>query len=220
MPSDTGYMDVDALMDAVGDITQVHIPEHERAISAASRQIDLWTGRYFYQDDTATARLFRAFDRTKVCVGDFTDPGSVIVQTDDDFDGVFETTWDDEDWQAEPFVLFNDWPPATITTTTRTREFPLAGRRPPIKVTARWGWEAIPGPIEQACESLATLYYRSKDSSSGGMIGIDTNVERLSTDPIAVAMALCRDYAVYGGTLYVPPMPVEHELVLPKGRRR
>lgn len=226
MPLDTGYMDLDALMDAAGDTTQTHIPEWERAILAASRQIDLWCGRFFYLDTAPSARTYNASDRTCTCTGDFASTSGVIVKTDVDGDGVFETVWTSGQWQAQsdsvpnmPFVRFNGWPWTQITTTTRTREFPVSGRTPSIEVTATWGWGAVPVAVEQACESLATLYYRSKDSSSGGMIGID-NVERLSTDPIAVAQSLVRDYAVPGGTLHVPPMPVEHELALPKGRRR
>lgn len=213
-----GYLSVDQLQAAIGDTTLSHLDEHARAISSASRQIDMWAGRYFYQDDAPSARLLNATDRTCVCPGDFDSTTGVIVKTDDDDDGVYETTWASNQWQAQsgsvpnmPFVRFNGWPWTTISTTTRTREFPISGRRPSIQVTATWGWATVPTAIEQACEALAILYYQSKDSSAGGMIEID-NIDRLSTDPIVVARALVRDYAVPGGTLYVPPEP---PLVMP-----
>lgn len=198
------YLSRAQLQAAVGDFTQVHEPEHDRAIEAASRKIDEWTGRYFYQDAAASARVFRAKDRTCVCTGDFDVTAGVIVKTDDDMDGVFETTWTIGQWQAEPFVRWNAKPYMTISTTTRTREFPFGSRRPLVQVTAKWGWGSVPVAVEQATEYLATLFFRAKDQY-GAVIGIDTDTEKLSADPIKVAMELVREYAVEGGTLYKPP---------------
>lgn len=220
-----GYLTLDQIQDAVGDTTFGHVPEWERAITAASRQIDLWCGRYFYLDAAPSARRYNATDRTCTCTGDFDDAAGVIVKTDDDNDGVFETVWTSDQWQAQsdsvpnmPFVRFNGWPWTQITTTTRTREFSVSGRTPSVEVTATWGWGAVPIAVEQACQALATLYYQSKDSSAGGMLEID-NIDRLSTDPIVVARALLADYAVPGGTLYVPPTP-SVQMPTPKAGRR
>lgn len=206
-----GYLALSQLKNAVGDTTDKHIPEHERAINAASRQIDLWTGRFFYRDPVATPRLLNPVDRTVTYTGDFDSTTDVVVATDVDGDGVFETLWTSDQWQAEPFVRWNGWPYTQISTTTRTTEFPVSGRRPNVQITARWGWAAVPGPIEQACEALAVLYYRTKDSSAGGMIKFDQSVEVMSTDPVVIAANLCRQYVVEGGSLYVPPAPVEME---------
>jgi hypothetical protein len=220
-----GYLTLDQIQSAVGDTTLGHVPEWERAITAASRQIDLWCGRFFYQDSAPSARVYNPYDRTCTCTGDFDSTVGVAVATDEDGDGVFETVWSADQWQAQsdsvpnmPFVRFNGWPWTQVTTTTRTREFPVSGRTPSIQVTATWGWGAVPEAVAQACEALATLYYQSKDTSAGGMIEID-NIDRLSTDPIVVARGLLTDYAVPGGTLYVPPtQPVP--VVMPKAGRR
>jgi hypothetical protein len=226
-----GYLSVDQLQSAVGDTTFGHIPEHIRAINAASRQIDMWAGRYFYQDAAPSSRLLDVVDRTKVYAGDFDSTSGVVVATDDTGDGTYSTVWTSDQWQAQsdsvpnmPFVRFNGWPWTCITTTTRSREFPVSGRRPNVRVTATWGWGSVPGAIEQACEALAILYYQAKDTSAGGIIDIDS-VDRLSTDPLAVAGALVRPYSVPGGTLYVPPEPPVHLLagrkLMPKvGKRR
>lgn len=225
MPIVNGYLALSQLKNAVGDTTDKHIPEHERAINAASRQIDLWAGRFFYREASPSARLLDVTDRTKVYTGDFDSTTGVIVATDDIGDGNYETIWDTSEWQAQsdslpsmPFVRINGWPWTTITTTTRTREFPVAGRRPNVKVTATWGWGSVPGAIEQACEALAILYYQSKDSSAGGIVDIDS-IDRLSTDPLAVARALVRPYAVPGGTLYAPPEATAPMLMSKVGKR-
>jgi hypothetical protein len=139
-----------------------------------------------------------------VCTGDFDVTTDVVVKTDDDDDGVFETTWTVGQWQAEPLVRWNQKPHVVITTTTRTREFPFGSRRPLVQVTAKWGWGSVPVAVEQATEYLATLFFRAKDQY-GAVIGIDTDTEKLSADPIKVAMELVREYAVEGGTLYKPP---------------
>jgi len=192
------------LQAAVGDSLQVHEAEHDRAIEAASRKIDEWTGRYFYQDAVASARVFRAKSRTCVCTGDFDATADVIVETDDDDDGVFETEWTVGQWQAEPFVRWNGKPHVVITTATRTREFPFGSRRPLVQVTAQWGWASVPVAVEQATEYLAILFFRAKDQY-GVSIGItDDSREELSADPIKVAMELVKEYAVEGGTLYKP----------------
>lgn len=210
-----GYLTRAKLKAAIGDTTYVHDAEHDRAIEAASRTIDLWTGRYFWREPAPAARLFRAdpctwlhvHDRTTVCVGDFDSTAGLTVETDDDADGVFETPWKATEWQAEPLVRYNNWPYTKITTTTRTREFPLDSRRARVRVTTTWGWGQIPLPVEQACEILSTLFYRSKDWSgaSFGLHGQGAGQEKVSADPISVAMRLVEQYAVKGGTLYKPP---------------
>lgn len=200
------YLDVDELRDAIGDSTLGHIAELQRAVDAASRLIDEWTGRYFYRDATATPRVFRAKDRTTVCCPDFDSSAGVIVKTDDDGDGVFETTWTGGQWQGEPLVRTNGQPFEHVTTTTRAREFPLDGRRPRVQVTAQWGWNEAPEPVVQACQSVSTLLFRTKDMA-GNSIGIGKpSGEEVSGDSISLAKGLVTPYVIRGGTLWKPGM--------------
>ena len=206
-----GYLQRSELKTAIGDTTVAHDDEHDRAIEAASRQIDLWCGpppgRQFWQDTAASARVFRARDRTLVCPGDFDATAGLIVETDDDADGIFETLWDTSEWQAEPFNRWSGFPYTSITTTTRTREFPLDARRPRIRVTTKWGWAGPPSPVKQACLSLATLYFRSKDMAGVG-IGIDWSTTTISADPVSLAMKLVQPLAIEGGLLFgIPQVP-------------
>ncbi len=196
-----GYVTLDRLKEAVGSKNNVHDNDFERAIGAASRKIDEWTGRYFYQDAAPSARLYRASDSFYVCVGDFDSTAGVSVKTDNDSDGVFETTWTSEQWQAEPFVRYNLKPYTRISATTRVQGFPFWSLRPLVQVTATWGWGAVPPQVEQACEYAATLFYRAKDQY-GASIGLIDQTEKMTADPLKVAMELVREYAVEGGTLY------------------
>lgn len=205
MPLIHGYITRDRLKEAVGSRIDTHDNDFDRAIGAASRKIDKWTGRYFYQDTVASPRLFKADDRTYVCVSDFADPASMVIETDDDGDGVFETTWTADQWQPEPFVLYNGEPFTIISTTTRTREFPFGTRRPLVRATTRWGWlpASLPPQVEQATEYAATLFYRGKDQY-GAAIGLIDQTEKMTADPLKLAMELVREFAVKGGTLYKP----------------
>lgn len=200
-----GYVTLARLKEAVGSKNELHDNDFERAIGAASRKIDKWTGRYFYQDAVASPRLFKADDRTYVCVSDFADADDVIVKSDDDGDGVFETTWTSNQWQPEPFVRYNGEPFSIISTTTRTREFPIGTRRPLVQVTAKWGWDptTLPPQVQQATEYAAILFYRAKDQY-GASIGLIDQTEKMTADPLKLAMELVREYAVKGGTLYKP----------------
>lgn len=198
-----GYLTLARLKEAVGAKTEVHDNDLERAIGSASRKIDEWTGRYFYQDAAPSARLYRAADAFYVSVGDFDSTAGVLVKTDLDTDGVFETTWASSDWQAEPLVRYNQKPYTRITATSRDKTFPFWSLRPMVQVTATWGWGAVPPQVEQACEYMATLFYRAKDQY-GASIGLIDQTEKMTADPIKVAMELVREYAVEGGTLYKP----------------
>lgn len=198
-----GYITRERLKEAVGSRNEVHDNDFDRAIGSASRKIDEWTGRYFYQDTAPSDRVAYAADRTFVCVGDFDSTVGMVVKTDDDGDGIFETTWDSSEWQAEPHVRYNFKPFTKISTTTRTREFPFWSRRPLIEVTATWGWGIIPPQVEQACEYMAILFYRGKDQY-GASIGLMDETEKLTADPLKIAKELVFEYAVDGGTLFKP----------------
>lgn len=193
------------LKTAVGDTTIVHDDEYDVAIEAAARQIDLWCGpppgRQFWQDAVASPRLFRARDRTLVCPGDFDSTVGLIVKTDDDADGVFETTWDADEWQPEPLNRWSGFPYTSITTTTRSREFPLDSRRPRVQIITKWGWGGLHPSVKQASRLLSTLYFRSKDMAGVG-VGIDFSTTTISADPISIAMKLCQPLAVEGGLLF------------------
>ena len=64
----------------------------EVAIAAASRQIDAHCGRFFWRDASVHTREFYANDYRRCEVDDISTTTGLIVQVDDDDDGVFETT--------------------------------------------------------------------------------------------------------------------------------
>lgn len=128
-------------------------------IAAASRVIDDHCDRRFWADAAATARVFRTRDRV---VDD--DDGQLLLVDDiaDDTGLVVEaanaTTW-------TTLVDSVD----TVPDNALTRYRPVTGLRLDtacwstwrrIRVTAVWGWPAVPEPVSRACLVMAARMHR------------------------------------------------------------
>lgn len=172
MAVENGYLTREELEAALGNESggSSHDAELERAINAASRQIDSWCGAQFWREPTPTPRLFRAADPHVLWVGDFADTASVTVATDGDGDGAFETEWAPQEWQAEPLVPVHGRP-FTQVVAAGARRFPwrrgCGQLRPRVRITAAWGWPSVPAEVIQACQILAVDHYKSKDLTGG-----------------------------------------------------
>jgi len=99
------------------------------AASSASRQIDRWYGDQFYLDPAPTARVLRPETFTSLRPGVFATTEDLVVETDEDADGTFETTWDPSQWQPEPLERMDGRPFSQIVA-VGTRWFPAPKRRP------------------------------------------------------------------------------------------
>src|SRR5690606_28912023 len=111
-------------------------------------------GRHFWKEDTPSARTFRPDEVDLLWTGDFATTDGLVVKTDEDDDGVCETTWSATDWQAEPFERMNDRPYERIAA-VGGRTFPVSyatrssrrSRRARVEVSAQWGWPEIPAEV-------------------------------------------------------------------------
>lgn len=223
VPAD-GYLAVWELQQAIGGTRTTREDDYVRAILAASREIDRWTGRRFLLDADPSTRYFPADEPHRVLVGDFVDPDDVLVESDDAGDGTW-TVWDADEWHAEGDDIGNgrfvrlDGEPWRWIATSSTRRFPARTRWSGsgwygsnwygsgncsttganvarVRATAHWGWDTIPVPVSQACLSLAVLYFQAKDRSQQMLVG----------DPVMEAKTLVKDYAVEGGTILCRPL--------------
>lgn len=144
----------------------------DQAVVAASRQIDRYTQRRFWIDDDVTARVFTADDFYEVLFPDVATATGFILKTDEDFDGVFETTWSIDSYTGAGFRL---WPtnaqtdPSLPQPYTRARaistSFPIHDLA--IEVTAKWGWPAVPDDIVTAAILQAARLWKRKDATLG-----------------------------------------------------
>lgn len=135
-----------------------------RALTAASRQIDQKTGRRFWLDDSATTRVFGASGRTtpdgRLLVDDIGDLAGLLVETGTPGG----TTWTATTWyETAPANAVPQGAPVTELAPTSGSVWP-GGR---VRVTARWGWPAVPAEISLATLLLASRLFMRKDSPEG-----------------------------------------------------
>lgn len=144
--------------------------EYEAVIESASRWIDDYCGRRFYQDASATARVFHATDYTTVCVDDVSTTTGLVVESDTGNDGTYSSTISSSDYQLEPLNGVVDgisgWPYTRIVL-LEAPWFRTSGRRAGVQVTARWGWAAVPDAVNLACKVIALEHFRLRDAPFG-----------------------------------------------------
>lgn len=140
------------------------------SVLSASREIDAWCGRQFNDAGTATARVFAAAGCTLAMVDDFSAITGLVVATDGNDDGVYETTWVAGDYELEPLngvvAGMSGWPYWRIRA-VGSRTFPTGRRRAVVQVTARWGWTAVPAPVKEACLMIAAETFKAGDAPFG-----------------------------------------------------
>lgn len=140
------------------------------AVSSASREIEDYCHRQFNSASTVSARLFRPNGSHLLAVDDFSTTVGLIVESDEDGDGVFETTWATTDYELTPLngVVNGQegWPFWNIRATGINRRFRY-NPRANVRVTAKWGWAAVPTPVIQSAYILASDTFQLKDSRLG-----------------------------------------------------
>ena len=140
------------------------------AIEAASRQIDGHTNRNFILAGTAaTARIFQTSWSDLCRVDDFASTTGLVVETADNLDGNYATTWGTADYQLEPLNGRDSgiaWPYSKIRG-TGNKAFPTDSAIAAVRVTARWGWLSVPTAVKQATILLASRQFKRLDSPLG-----------------------------------------------------
>lgn len=163
----TGYLD----QGGAASLGTGNDTEMEQAIEAASRQIDGECRRRFYQDGSATLKIYAAHDLYLLDVDPISTTTGLVVATDTDDDGVADTTWTTADYQLEPLNGIVDgiagWPYTRIRA-IGDHLFPIeASGRAAVHITARWGWAAVPDAIVSATLIQAAYLFRRKDAVTG-----------------------------------------------------
>lgn len=154
----------------------------EMATESASRLIDGYAARIFYNTGTAT-RYYVAQDDFVVEVDDLAN-GTVTITTAQDADGVFDTTWGTDDYQLEPLNGVLDgmaWPYTTIRA-IGDYLWPISGGEALVKITGTFGWPSTPIAIKQACIIQASRIYKRLDSPLGVVGFGDLGAIRVTRD--------------------------------------
>lgn len=137
------------------------------AISSASREIERHTNRQFNDAEAASARLYVAKKCGVLAVDDFWTTAGFILEIDVNGDGTW-TTVPASEYQLSPLnrmlngVPWVYWKIEMVGTTS----LPVR-RKASVRVTAQWGWEAVPPDVKQAVKIHASDTFQLKDSRMG-----------------------------------------------------
>lgn len=140
------------------------------AIASASSEIEKHCNRQFNKADTVSARVYEPDDEYEVTVDDFWTTDGLIVEVDTLGDGSFSTTVPASDYEVYPRNGVVDgqigWPYYEIRLVEGY--FPVTHRRRGVvRVTAKWGWAAVPEAVRQAAVIIAAETYQLKDAPFG-----------------------------------------------------
>lgn len=141
------------------------------ALDAASTQIDGYTDRLFTADSSPTTRWYSVANTGRVEVDPISTTTGLVVATDDNGDGVAETTWTlNTDYRLEPInaALATPVEPWTTLVALGTRWFPRLQYRPGVSVTAKFGWPGTaPQAVKLAALIQASRLFKRKDAPFG-----------------------------------------------------
>jgi hypothetical protein len=156
----------------------------EQAIEGASRRIDGYCNRFFYQTPSTAIRLYARFSY-RLTVQDLSST-SITLKTDDDGDGSYETTWAlNTDYILEPTNASLTSQPYTLIRATGGKSFPLFSEPelPGVEVTAVWGWPSVPDDVREACVLLSIRGF-ARYNAALGVVGFgDMALQVRSVDP-------------------------------------
>lgn len=150
----------------------------EQALTSASRAIDQATGRRFWLDGTVVQRVYRPQGRTVVedsgtvlLVDDIGSTSGLLIETGSGSSWSVIATW-----EALPDNALVVGRP--ITGLLRSGGWGTGTSR--VRVTARFGWPAVPDEIVQATLIQANRLFKRKDSPEGITGSAEWGVVRLS----------------------------------------
>ena len=144
----------------------------DNCVGAASRLIDGYCNRRFWQSGTAESRVFQAEDSFYCSIDDVAGT-ALTLKTSSQADGTFDVTWKVSDYQLEPLNGNLDgltWSYDKIRA-VGDYLFPTVnanyGEQALVQVTAVFGWPSVPEPITQATIIQASRIFKRYDSPLG-----------------------------------------------------
>jgi hypothetical protein len=156
----------------------------ENAIEGASRRIDGMTGRWFYKTASTAIKMY-ALNSYNVPTRDIANT-TVVVKTDDNADGTFETTWTQGvDYQLEPLNAPLRGIPFNRVVAIGGKTFPLITQpsKALVEITAYWGFDAVPDDIREATILLAMRGFARYNAALGVVGFADMAIQVRAVDP-------------------------------------
>ncbi len=160
----------------------------DRAVRVSSRAIDDYCAggvpgsRRFWADPAPVARTYRPDDPGFCWLDDIATLTGLVVKTDQDGDGTYETTWTyGTDFELEPRNAALTGQPGAywMLVTTGIRTLPIgpgypgySAYRAGLQVTARGGWLQFPWQVNEAAILKSAKLFKRRESPDGFATGM------------------------------------------------
>ena len=162
----------------------------ELSIESASREIDSYTERVFYQTGSEGTPVARVYVPQDLYVVETDDIISVTtLKTDSNSDGTFDTTFNASDFQLEPLngLAGGIETPFTRIRAVGTYLWPtyeprnVDANQASVQVTGVFGFATVPTAVRQACILSALRQYKRYESPTGVLGFSDLGAVRVGT---------------------------------------
>lgn len=172
------------------------------ALDASAALVDHYTGRTFGVDAEPTVRYYTRSTARAVAIDEVQTTAGLVVETDDDRDGVYETDWTlDTDYRLGPVnsaARGRPWTRLEIPTWS-SRAWPSSAGA--VKVTAAYGYTEVPAAVKQATLQQASRLVARRESPYGvaGSPELGSEVRllaRLDPDVELLLRAFRRSWAI------------------------
>jgi len=154
----------------------------EAAILAASRMIDDYCQRSFYQEGTLAAPVTKYYTPVSpwyLEIDDLIQPTEIASRANQS--GPFSTIWNlDNDVMYEPINNPQLGRPVTRLLAVRTYVWPYFFPQT-VKITGVWGYSSIPYEVELACKIQASRLFIRKQSPFGIAGSVELGTVRLNS---------------------------------------
>lgn len=143
------------------------------ALTSASDEIEKFCSRTFNKTPTPSRRLFVPDSLWEVSVDDIASTTGLVVEVDNGGVGGFETTIPATQYELSPPDGVVDgqpgWPYNHLYTAGGVwlPRYWYGRRRASVRVTAQWGWPAVPASIKRACLLMASQSYKLAEAPFG-----------------------------------------------------
>lgn len=167
------------------------------ALDSSSAQVDAYCDRVFTADTSVTTRDYMVTDTGRLEVDPISTLTGLVLSSDDNGDGTFETTWAATDYRVEPINAAAAGVPWDRIVALGTRWFPKNAYRPTVRITAKFGWPGgtVPQAVKLACLIQASRLFKRKDAPFGVAGSVEFGSEmRLLNEVDRDAQNLLRPY--------------------------
>jgi hypothetical protein len=182
----TSYCTLDEARSTAGIPDNTDDATLSSCVSTASRRIDSYCGRVFYLPDAVSDQKYVPNgDLISVDTDDIATTAGLVVAT-----SVDNTNWTTlSTYELEPTDGIGPngqtgWPYSRIRLVDSWFYWPFPyGYQKTVRVTAKYGWLAVPSDVNMACRLLTNQIFRAKDAPFGAT-GFDGNIISVRANPL------------------------------------